>query len=124
MNERMKYALELADKCWGKAYRKSPEFVERYLDLAETLLMNRPVVMGDEFRANCRKYGLGLPANLHHNTWVSGPRALWSIGWIAPVSKVEPSQGHNHMPLVTLWRSTIYGKEPSAPVSAQPSLFD
>lgn len=111
MSERMEEALRLADKCWNKAYRASPHFVEQYLSLAERLLMERPVVMGDEFRAHCKRHGLYLPTALHHNTWVSGPRALCTMGWIEPISKVEPVQNHNHMPSVTLWRSKIYGQK-------------
>ena len=124
MNERMKEAIELADKCWGKAYRADAAFVERYLELAEQLLLDRPMVMGDEFRANCQRLGLNLPSKLHHNTWVSGPRAIWQIGWIHPVMKVEPSQKHNHMPEVTLWRSMIYGQDPDNRGRRQFSLFD
>ena len=109
-SERMKRAMILADKCWAKAMAVSPDFVERYLSLSETLLIGRPVVMGDEFREYCRANGLRRPSALHHNVWVSGPRALSSLGWIVPVSKVEPAQRHNHMPSVTLWRSLIYGQ--------------
>lgn len=124
MTPRMEQALSLADKCWRKAYRASPEFVERYLEYAENLLVERPVIMGDEFRAYCQTKGLALPVRLHHNTWVSGPRSLWLLGWIAPISKVEPAQRHNHMPEVTLWRSMIYGKPGDDPTYAQQTLFD
>ncbi len=106
---RMEAALKLADKCWAKAYRVEPDFVEQYLKLCERLLLERPVVMGDEFTAYCRKNMLKMPPTLHHNTWVCGPRALRSMGWIAPISKVEPAQSHNHMPTVTLWKSMIFG---------------
>lgn len=124
MSPRMETALQLADKCWRKAYRASPEFVEQYLTHAEQLLVERPVVMGDEFRAYCQDRGLALPSTLHHNTWVSGPRSLWLIGWIAPISKVEPSQKHNHMPEVTVWKSMIFGNEGRVAAVLQPSLFD
>ena len=123
MTERMKQALILADKCWGKAYRASPEFVEQYLEIMQSVLLVRPVVMGDEFRAQCELHGLRLPSNLHHNTWVSGARAMQHIGWISPVSKVEPVHTHNHMPLVTLWRSNIFGDKPVPVNSRQKSLF-
>lgn len=124
MNERMKEAIELANKCWGKAYRADPEFVEKYLELAEQLLLERPVVMGDEFMSYCRKFNLHLPQKLHHNTWVSGPRALWQMGWIHPITKVEPAQSHNHMPEVTLWKSMIYGQSPDHRSKMQYQLFD
>jgi hypothetical protein len=123
MTERMKQALILADKCWGKAYRASPEFVEQYLEIMQNLLLIRPVVMGDEFRAQCENQGLKLPSNLHHNTWVSGARAMQQMGWISPVSKVEPVHSHNHMPSVTLWRSNIFGDKQMPFNSRQKSLF-
>ena len=123
MTERMKQALMLADKCWVKAYRAAPIFVEQYLEIMQNFLLMRPVVMGDEFRAQCELQGLSLPSNLHHNTWVSGARAMQQIGWISPVSKVEPVQSHNHMPLVTLWRSNIFGDKIVPFNSKQKSLF-
>jgi hypothetical protein len=123
MTERMKQALILADKCWGKAYRASPEFVEQYLEIMQNLLLICPVVMGDEFRAKCENQGLKLPSNLHHNTWVSGARAMQQMGWISPVSKVEPVHSHNHMPSVTLWRSNIFGDKQVPFNSRQKSLF-
>jgi hypothetical protein len=107
----MEHALDLADKCWGKAMAVEPEFVERYLELAEELLTNKPVVLGDEFREYCRKNLVFRPANLHPNVWVSGVRALEQIGWILKMGKVEPTQSHNHMPSVTMWKSTIFGKD-------------
>ena len=111
MSDRMDQALALADKCWGKAYKTSPEFVERYFELAEELLLSKPVVTGDQFREHCRNNRLFLPFKLHPNTWVSGVRALnKGLGWIEPAGKVEPVAMHNHMPSVTLWRSTIYGR--------------
>ena len=124
MSERMKRAMALADKNWGKAMAVSPEFVERYLELAEALLLSRPLVMGDEFREHCRVNGLRRPPELHHNVWVSGPRALSKMGWIVSMGKVEPAQKHNHMPSVTLWRSLIYGQKEEEPEQPyQPSLF-
>lgn len=111
-SERMENALALADKCWEKAYKVAPEFVERYLELAEELLMKRQIVTGDEFREYCYRNGLHRPATLHPNVWVSGVRALGkSFGWIAPMCKVEPVKAHNHMPSVTMWRSMIYGND-------------
>jgi hypothetical protein len=120
---RMQDAIILADKCWHKANRAAPEFVIEYLNFAEGLLIARPIVMGDEFRSHCAKGGLFLPNKLHHNTWVSGVRALYTMGWIEPVGKVEPEQSHNHMPEVTLWRSQIYGDIPTPFVPKQMSLI-
>lgn len=123
--DRMKRAMSLADKCWAKAMAISPEFVESYLQFSEELLVQRPLVMGDEFREYCRRKGLRRPSGLHHNVWVSGPRALQQMGWITQAGKVEPAQKHNHMPTVTLWRSMIYGQHASVPEAAyQPSLFE
>jgi hypothetical protein len=109
-SERMVNAIELADKCWGKAMAKNPEFVEQYLRVAEMLLHSKPVVRGDEFREACRQQGVFRPPDLHHNVWVSGVRALNLIGWIRDIGKIEPESMHNHMPSVTLWRSNLYGK--------------
>lgn len=111
MSERMENALALADKCWTKAYAREPEFVERYLELAEQLLKYKFRVTGDEFREHCAKNLLFRPPTLHHNVWVSGVRALETLGWIEKVGKVEPTKMHNHMPVVTLWASNLY--EPS-----------
>ena len=105
---RMEAALILADKCWEKANRSNPEFVERYLELAEELLATKPLVTGDEFRAHCQTNKLRRPVGLHPNVWVSGVRALKSLGWITPVQKVEPVKAHNHMPSVMQWRSEIF----------------
>lgn len=108
MHERMVNALELADKCWGKAYHTSPEFVKRYIELAEALLTERLVVTGDEFRAYCSQHGLYRHPYLHPNVWVSGVRFLHKgLGWITPIRKVEPVKMHNHMPSVTEWRSNL-----------------
>ena len=123
ISDRMKQALIMADKCWGKAYRSSPTFVERYLEIMQNFLLERPFVMGDEFRAQCDINELKLPSNLHHNTWVSGARAMQQIGWISPLSKVEPVHSHNHMPSVTLWRSNIYGNKPMPFNPKQKTLF-
>lgn len=108
MSDRMANALSLADKCWGKAYAQEPEFVERYLALAEALLKRKFQVTGDEFREHCRNNLLFRPKTLHHNVWVSGVRALELMGWIVKVRKVEPVKMHNHMPVVTLWHSNLY----------------
>jgi hypothetical protein len=111
--ERMNNALELADRCWEKAFAAAPDFVERYLELAETLLMQKPAVTGDEFREFCADNGLHRPAALHPNVWVSGVRALHKgFRWIEPLTKVEPVKAHNHMPTVTLWRSKLYEMSP------------
>jgi len=110
VNDRMDNAYELAQKCWAKAYNTSPEFVEGYLELAKTLLASKPVVLGDEFRANCRAHGLARPKELHPNVWVSGVRALKLMGWISPIKYVVPTQSHNHMPVVTMWKSTLYNE--------------
>jgi hypothetical protein len=119
---RLEEAMLLADKCWGKACFAEPQFVEEYLSVAEYVLIHRPIVMGDEFREQCRERGLMLPQSLHHNTWVSGVRALNIIGWIEPIQKVAPEQRHNHMETVTLWRSQIFGGKKSK--TAQIDLFD
>jgi len=107
ISERMSTALILADKCWEKAYSVEPEFVEQYLAFAEELLMSKREVQGDAFRSYCKDRGLVRPKSLHPNVWVSGVRALSQIGWIDRIGKVEPTQLHNHMPTVTLWRSTL-----------------
>ena len=111
MNERMEEALVLADLCWSKASIRFPEFVERYLELAEVLLISKPLVTGDEFREHCRANALYRPQELHHNVWVSGVRFLQKAGWITPIRKVEPVKAHNHMPSVTLWKSELYGEK-------------
>ena len=111
MSPRMESALQLADKCWKKANETEPAFVEEYLKLAEQLLTSKPIVLGDEFRNYCSKNKLFRPETLHPNVWVSGVRALKNIGWIHPIGKVEPTQSHNHMPVVTQWHSMIYGKD-------------
>ena len=121
--KRMEEAIVLADQCWGKASRAEPEFVEQYLASAEELLVSRPIVMGDEFREHCRRRMVFLPKSLHHNTWVSGVRALSILGWIEPITKVEPEQRHNHMDSVTLWRSKILG-DAKLSLSPQMGLFD
>ena len=90
MSDRMKNALQLADKCWKRANRSSPEFVEEYLTYAEKLLMSKPYIRGDEFRSFCHQHGLARPAKLHPNVWVSGVRALGIIGWMHPMQKVSP----------------------------------
>jgi len=109
--ERIDNAMFLAGKCWEKAMNTNPEFVENYIELAEELLSIKPQVTGDEFREYCAKRGLRRPSDLHPNVWVSGVRALKQIGWIQSITKVEPVKMHNHMPVVTLWRSTIFGKD-------------
>jgi len=111
MTTRMENALALADKCWEKANKANPEFVERYLELAEQLLLSKPMVLGDEFKDYCANNRLFRPASLHPNVWVSGVRALKSIGWIAHKGYITPTKSHNHMPSVSLWSSTIYGRD-------------
>lgn len=110
MSERMQNAMALADKCWAKAWETHPDFVEQYLRHSEELLLSRQLVPGDEFRAHCGRRGLIRPAALHHNVWVSGPRALSHLGWIEKAGHREPEQFHNHMHIVTVWRSKIYGQ--------------
>lgn len=123
MNNRIEEAMILADQCWKKANQTAPEFVVKFLEMAEDLLINRPIVMGDEFREHCRRNAVFLPPSLHHNTWVSGVRALNIMGWIEPISKVEPEQRHNHMDSVTLWKSKIFGGK-HVPRSPQLGLFN
>ena len=108
LSNRMLDALVLAAKCWEKANKTHPVFVERYLELAEQLLLTKPTVTGDEFREYCASNKLFRPAGLHPNVWVSGVRALKSLGWITAVQKVEPVKANNHMPSVTLWRSEVF----------------
>lgn len=125
-SERMINAITLANKCWAKAIAKEPDFVEKYLEFAEELLKTKPAVLGDEFRHYCADKKLFRPSTLHHNVWVSGVKALQSIGWINPIKKVEPTQSHNHMPSVTMWRSEIYFQElrgEDTPVIQQFKLF-
>jgi hypothetical protein len=109
MSERMENAIDLAEKCWAKAYKTEPAFVERYLELAEQLLISKPVVLGDEFREHCANNKLRRPASLHPNVWVSGVRALKSLGWIAHDGYTIPTKAHNHMPSVSKWRSRLFG---------------
>ena len=111
---RMENAMIAADRLWGKAMAVAPAFVERYLELCEQLLTERPYVRGDVFREYCRDKGLVRPARLHPNVWVSGPRAMEHLGWIEKNGKVEPLAAHNHMPSVTLWRSLLYVRVPPA----------
>jgi hypothetical protein len=113
MISRMQHAIKLANLCWSKAAAVEPEFVEQYLALAEELLMHKSLVTGDEFRHFCASKGLRRPSTLHPNVWVSGVRALRSIGWIHPVTKVEPTRAHNHMPSVTQWVSMLYQANPN-----------
>ena len=118
--ERMKYALQLANKCWGRAYRTEPQFVERYLELAEELLQGRMLVTGDQFKDYCHQNMLHLPRTLHHNTWVSGVSAIETIGWIDAVGKAEPTKTHNHMNDVTIWKSMIFdGAKTNQPIQLE-----
>ena len=121
MQDRMEEAYLLASKCWASACSKEPEFVKSYLQVAYKLLCNKQLVRGEEFKHYCRENGIRLPINLHHNTWVSGVRALFLMGWIHPVKKVEPVKGHNHMDSVTLWRSNVFAQSEYIP--DQSSLF-
>lgn len=105
---RMDNAMKLAEKCWSKALAQEPAFVERYLELAEQLLATKPVVLGDEFREHCAKNKLRRPSTLHPNVWVSGVRALKSIGWISHAGYTTPTKSHNHMPSVSMWKSMIF----------------
>lgn len=119
-SERMENAIELAAKCWTSAIQKEPDFVISYLKFAETLLLAKPKVLGDEFRSYCLENKLYRPTSLHHNVWVSGVKALQNLGWIYPIGKVTPTQPHNHMTDVTLWKSMIFSNE--SPLS-QRDLF-
>jgi len=110
MSQRMDDAMELADKCWAKAFAVAPDFVEKYLLAAEDLLLTKPVVLGDEFKEHCANRLVFRPAELHPNVWVSGVRVLKQLGWVNPMDKVVPTKAHNHMPVVTQWSSLIYGR--------------
>jgi len=103
----MKNAIALADKCWEKAVAVAPDFVERYFEINEQYLMSRSIVNGDEFTKACRRKGLQAPKGVHSNVWVSGVRALTSVGWITKIDKVVPLEAHNHMPSVTRYRSNL-----------------
>jgi hypothetical protein len=107
--DRMTGALALADKCWGKASKLHPEFVQRYLEIAEKLLTTKQLVLGDEFKEYCGKNLLFRPPALHPNVWVSGVRTLQTLGWVAHNGYTTPTKSHNHMPSVSVWRSMIYG---------------
>ena len=107
-DDRMEHAIVLADKCWKKVSSTHPDFVMRYLELSWDLLLNKPIVLGDEFREHSRNNRLYLPSTLHHNTWVSGVRALNLIGWIEHKGYTTPTKGHNHMPQVSLWQSKLF----------------
>lgn len=109
--DRMETAFDLADKCWGKAYRTEPAFVTQYLVLAERLLESKPAVLGDEFREFCANNRLHRPKTLHPNVWVSGVRALKLIGWIEHQGYTTPTKAHNHMPHVSVWRSKLFNRE-------------
>lgn len=123
-SERMSNAIILADKCWNKASKTSPDFVSQYLDLAVKLLEYKPIVLGDEFRENCAANKLYLPASLHHNTWVSGVRALELIGWIRHRGYATPTKGHNHMPQVSLWQSNLFEGNWTVPKQLTLNGFD
>jgi hypothetical protein len=104
----MEYAMRMADACLDKAMRVSPDFVQRYLMVAEALLRAYPEVPGDRFRKVCAECKVFLPKELHHNTWVSLVRFVAKLGWMFDNGKITPSERHNHMPSVTQWRSMIY----------------
>ena len=108
---RMMDAMVLAEKCWGKAHKSSPLFVEEYLSLAHDMLQDKKFVTGDMFRKNCRDKLLLLPRDLHPNTWVSGVRALNLMGWISPIERVVPVESHNHMGSVMMWKSNLYKEQ-------------
>jgi len=105
---RMAEAMKLAEKSWASAMKQEPEFVERYLELAEQLLLSKPKVSGDEFKEYCMNNSLFRPLSLHSNVWVSGVRALNKIGWTIKIGDGIPTKSHNHMPQVSLWLSNIY----------------
>jgi hypothetical protein len=111
MSARLDNAMYMAASCWEKAMRISPIFVMRYLAIAEQELTFRKQVQGDFFCKNCKKLGLYLPPTLDSNTWASGVTRLEEIGWITALGKVVPTEMHNHMPLVTLWKSNIYWED-------------
>lgn len=110
---RLLNAFKQAEECWERAVAVDPEFVEMYLELAQCLLEANEVVTGDAFRSFCAQRGLRRPPTLHPNTWVSGVNVLRNLGWVTPITKVEPKGMHNHMNSVTLWKSTIYTGAPN-----------
>ena len=110
MSKRMELAMNAADSLWEKALVVAPDFVYRYLELCEQLLLSKPTVTGDEYRAYCSRHGLIRPAVLDSRVWVSGPRSIAKLGWTERIELVEPVYLHNHMRSVTRWRSLIFGK--------------
>lgn len=104
----MDLAFQQAQACWETAYKCAPDFVERYLELSEQLLLQKLFVRGDEIKAYCLSRGLRLPPALHHNTWVSGVNALDDLDWIIHFGYEEPTKLHNHMNSVSVWMSRIY----------------
>jgi hypothetical protein len=105
---RMAHAFHLADKCWGRACRKEPEFVRRYLAIAEQYLTITEFVTGDQFSKVCRAQGLDTPPSLDRNVWASGVNALVVIGWITKKGVTVPTGLHNHMNTVTEYKSNLY----------------
>ena len=118
MSERMSNAMALADKCWVKAMETDPVFVQQYLETSERLLKIRAVVNGDIFCKTCRLKNITEPSQ--SNAWVSGPRVLEKLGWITKIGKVVPQEAHNHMPVVTQYRSNLY--EERFPMAAHSNL--
>lgn len=84
----------------------SAEWKANYLMLAEILLQQQQYVCGDDFKAFCILRGLPEPDT--HNRWVGMPTVLESKGWIERMRYVEPHRPHNHMPRVSLYRSTLF----------------
>lgn len=104
VDSRMENAMRLADKCWGKAMAVSPDFVRAYLEVADAYLSDKVFIRGSELRRACSSAGVQLPDGLHHNTWVSGVRALSLMGWIQKHGYAKPVELHNHMNSVAVWR--------------------
>ena len=105
---RLDEAFDLASKCWNKACTTEPEFVRAYLEHSEKLLTAHEEITGDMCKDYCVYSGVAKPKSLHHNSWVSGVRALWLIGWIDPIGQDIPRNRHNHMNTVTRWKSNLY----------------
>lgn len=82
------------------------EWKATYLMLAKVLLQQQQYVCGDDFKAFCVIRGLADPDT--PNRWVGMPTVLESNGWIERLEYVVPHRPHNHMPRVSIYRSTLF----------------
>lgn len=85
----------------------APEEWKRwYVRLAKILLERQMYICGDDIKAFCILRHLWEPDT--HNRWVGMPVVLERNGWIEPLVYVKPHRNHNHMPLVTYYRSLLF----------------